>query len=127
MSFREKYNLKRHEDRIHEKKILKMFECDKCSFKIERKARLNDHIALKHDKINKFLECDECYKTFPLEPILRRHKRLVHIIPTHECTVCKLKFKTKAKLDRHNAGVLHKNRVFKNVMQNSQASALNFQ
>ena len=116
LSFREKYNLKVHVERVHDK-ILKLFECDKCPTKFNGRAKLEHHIELKHEQINRHLRCDDCSKTFPVEHLLRRHKNMVHIVPAHECKICNVAFKSTGKLDRHNSSVTHKNNIFKNAMQ----------
>ena len=106
LTFREKYNLKRHMDGVHEDR--ESFNCNQCDKKYRHKHRLEEHIELVHniDKTKRF-DCKQCEKSFPHPKILRLHELNVHIEAEIACPLCSYKCKKKGKLTRH-LGTVHK-------------------
>ena len=109
-AFRERYNLTRHEKTVHGNYI-KGFACTECPKKFEKRSGLNYHIEIHHTEKPQQVDCSICDKTFLHPEILKRHKKFVHVEPSHECSQCQSKFKLKSKLDRHINTVHNKVRI----------------
>ena len=105
LSFREKYNLKKHIDGVHENQ--ETFSCDKCDKIFNRQKSLLRHKDIRHNENPQKHECSICGNIFTHKEHLRKHELCVHVDATHECQICQKKFKDSGKLTRH-LGTVHK-------------------
>ena len=66
---------------------------------------------MQHSGQSHEVQCSICDKTFAHPILMRKHKRGVHVDPSHECTQCQSKFTLKSKLNRHIKSVHNKVQV----------------
>ena len=90
-------NLRKHEIRVHEEKILK---CDNCSFKAKNAATMEKHIENEHRKPTHFT-CEICSYDTTRKKSLRVHLLVHSEIATQKCGTCDFKTKTRDSLKTH--------------------------
>ena len=96
-----KSSLYTHMKNVHEK--VKKHTCEKCGFQVPDKHQLRHHIQQVHEK-QRNIQCDQCGKEFYSRVQHNRHYRAVHendIGGPNQCHRCELSFWTKSKLDKH--------------------------
>ncbi|CAM1332793.1 Uncharacterised protein at_DN2400 [Pycnogonum litorale] len=76
----------------------RIFGCDQCNYRTDRKNNLKRHVATMHDVCNKSLEC--CDISFPNKADLKNHTRFFHK-DGYSCKICGRTFCRKALLKRH--------------------------
>ena len=85
---------------------VKMFSCDKCEYKSDRKANLIRHKNI-HDSNTKQFSCDKCEYKSNRKDHLTKHKNKMHPQPkdpevnSHCCSVCDYKTNVVSELTNH--------------------------
>ena len=98
--FGHKRNLRRHVQKVHEKKG--RHQCESCFVTFSRKEHLKRHNCQKHtsdDAPNH--KCDVCHKHFSRKDALMRHKKQVHDNEKFKCLWCEAEFSQWTKMNEH--------------------------
>ncbi len=72
------------------------YKCDDCNKEYKTKGNLQQHIKLKHSKVQP-LQCVKCDKHFLNKYSLKQHVYVVHPSKLHSCTFCGSSFKASRK------------------------------
>ena len=103
LTFSDKAVMKAHMVTKHALK--KAFKCAKCHKEFGTIWTLKNHDASVHE--GKTSECDICGKILSNRHKLRTHKEFVHEkLKPHECSVCKMTFKTPFQFKKHRNNVI---------------------
>ena len=103
LTFSDKTIMKAHMVSLHALK--KDFKCTKCHKTFGTIRTLQNHDLSVHE--GKTSECDICGKILSNRHKLRTHKEFVHEkLKPHECSVCKMTFKTPFQFKKHRNNVI---------------------
>ena len=83
----------------HDKKYI----CNLCGHQFGKKANLQQHVHLIHQKKSYNVKCTECDLIFVCHNRMIRHRNLVHFPDKYRCTVCRKSFANKTLMTRHMA------------------------
>nr|CAB3268065.1 zinc finger protein ZF(C2H2)-124 [Phallusia mammillata] len=97
-AFATSYQLRRHK-KIHDVKLLKVFQCRVCKIMLPSKILLANHYKTNHEESKKFV-CDQCGKTYMTKLSLQRHLAS-HQAKQFSCKHCDKVFHRKAVLEIH--------------------------
>ena len=98
LSFSTAFNLKRHQNMVHEKQ--KNYRCDTCDRSFSTKQVLFAHLMDHEGK--KAYKCDVCNKEYMYRHNLTKHKCRPKLLLSHTCIVCKKTFKNKQYFKQHS-------------------------
>ncbi|KAK9509161.1 hypothetical protein O3M35_006539 [Rhynocoris fuscipes] len=79
---------------------IRIFVCDLCGKKFNRKPRLNEHVKFFHLGAKPY-ECVHCIKTFIRKEDLNRHLVIHSGVKAHQCPICTKSFTMKSTLKVH--------------------------
>ena len=103
-SFDYKDSLKKHLDRLHNRKF-----CNKCCDDFADRESLTKHLSTfcnKGKREGKVYPCTKCDKILNSKRVLKKHEKLIHTVgikKKHRCDQCQKTFATEKGLESHHA------------------------
>ncbi|CAG9814966.1 unnamed protein product [Phaedon cochleariae] len=120
-----KHSIKKHSLVHKDPDEVKMFDCEKCSYRTKRPQDLRQHVKAIHEEITEVFECGVCPYTTKNKNALRIHKRNLHGRPEDilmfECDSCPFRTKYKSSLLAHGQS-FHKEHDELSILRCSKCS-----
>lgn len=107
-SFKNKYNLKTHQETHTGEKSVRCTECGKT---YSRKSVLIKHMEEHTGVFSKIFSCDFCDRIFRSSYNMQNHRRTHTGEKPYRCNVCEYDVTTKSQLDRHLKTISHMNKL----------------